>query len=59
MRQPPQGRAFDLVLKVSYNLTQHWNIGCGYRALEGGVDNVDVYNFAWLHYTVLSAGYRF
>jgi hypothetical protein len=55
----PQGRAFDLALKVSYDVTRHWNIGAGYRTLEGGVDNDDVYNFAWLHYAVLSAGYRF
>jgi hypothetical protein len=31
----------------------------GYRTLEGGADVVSVYNFAWLHYAVVSASYRF
>jgi hypothetical protein len=55
----PQGRAIDLGLKVSYDLTRHWNIGGGYRTLEGGADNDEVYNFAWLHYAMFSVGYRF
>ncbi len=53
------GRAFDVALKASYQLSPAWRIGGGYRMLEGGVDNDDVYNFAWLHYAVASLEYRF
>lgn len=55
----PQGRALDLGLKVYYDLGPHGYVGGGYRALEGGADNDEVYNFAWFNYAVLSAGYRF
>lgn len=55
----PQGRALDLALKFSYDLTRNWNLGGGYRTLEGGVDNDDVFNSAWLHYGFASVGYRF
>lgn len=53
------GRAIDLGLKVHYDITRHWFVGGGYRTLEGGVDTDDVYNFAWLHYAVVTGGYRF
>lgn len=53
------GRLFDVALKLEYDLTEHWRIGAGYRALEGGADTDDVYTFAWLHYGVLSLSYRF
>jgi hypothetical protein len=53
------GRALDLALKVRYELNERWHLGCGYRMLEGGVDNADVYNFSWFNYGFLSAGYQF
>jgi len=53
------GRAFDVAFKLQYDLTDRWQIGAGYRTLEGGADNDTVYNFAWFHYTFISAGYRF
>jgi hypothetical protein len=53
------GRAFDVAIKLQYDLTDRWRIGAGYRTLEGGVDNDTVYNFAWLHYAFISVGYRF
>jgi hypothetical protein len=53
------GRALDLALKTQYDLTDNWNLGCGYRVLEGGVDNGDVYNFALFNYLFLTVGYRF
>lgn len=53
------GRALDLALKVRYDLTDSWNIGGGYRTLEGGVDNDTVYNFSWFNYALLTIGYRF
>jgi hypothetical protein len=54
-----QGRAFDVALKVHYDLTDRWNVGVGYRTIEGGADNDEVYTFAWIHQAVLSVGYRF
>ena len=53
------GRALDLALKVRYDLTDRWNIGGGYRMLEGGVDNDDVYNFSWFNYGFITLGYQF
>ena len=53
------GRAFDIALKLHYALTDHWGLSAGYRTLEGGADVESVYNFAWLHYAVVSGTYRF
>lgn len=53
------GRAFDIALKPSYEINEHWGLSGGYRTLEGGADVESVYNFAWQHYAVLSATYRF
>ena len=55
----PQGRAFDIALKGYYDVADWCSLGLGYRAIEGGVDNDDVYNFAWLHSVVFSVGLRF
>lgn len=53
------GRLIDLALKLDYRLDERWQLGGGYRMLEGGADTDDVYNFAWLHYAVLDIRYRF
>lgn len=53
------GRALDLALKVSYDLTDQWRLGVGYRSLEGGVDTDDTYNFSWFNYLFGSIAYRF
>lgn len=53
------GRAEDVALKLSRAITDRWSISMGYRTVEGGADVEEVYNFAWLHYAVLSASYRF
>lgn len=53
------GRLIDLGLLLDYELNENWQVGGGYRTLEGGVDTDDVYNFAWLHYAVLNVRYRF
>jgi hypothetical protein len=55
----PSGRAFDLGLFARYDINRRWYAGGGYRTLEGGADNSDVYSFAWFNYLSLSAGYRF
>lgn len=54
-----QGRAIDASLMYHYQLPSGWSVGAGYRTLEGGADNDDVYNFAWIHYAVVSVSYRF
>ncbi len=54
-----QGRAIDLGLMLRYDIARQWFLGGGYRLLEGGADNSEVYNFAWFNYFTLSAGYRF
>lgn len=54
----PQGRAIDLGLKLSYDISRQWFVGGSYRLLEGGADNDSVYNFAWFNYLLLSVGYR-
>lgn len=54
-----QGRAFDFSLKGHYDLADWCSVGLGYRTIEGGADNDEVYNFAWLHSVVASVGFRF
>ena len=48
------GRAFDIGLRVGYEINDRWTVAGGYRTLEGGADVDTVYNFAWLHYGILS-----
>jgi hypothetical protein len=53
------GRAFDVALKVGRDFGPSWGLFAGYRTIEGGADVDAVYNFAWLHYAMLSGVYRF
>ena len=53
------GRAIDLAMKARYEIDRNWHVSAGYRTLEGGADNDDVYTFAWLHYALAEIGYRF
>lgn len=53
------GRAFDIGFKLGYAINDQWTLAAGYRTLEGGADVESVYNFAWLHYAVVSGIYRF
>lgn len=46
----PYGRAIDFGIFAQYELDKRWQIGAGYRTIEGGADVEKVYNFAWLHY---------
>ena len=55
----PQGRAFDVSLKGYYDVADWCSLGLGYRTIEGGVDNDDVYNFAWFNTVFASVSYRF
>ncbi len=56
----PQGRAIDLSLFVSRSFENgKINIFGGYRTVEGGADNDEVYNFAWIHSATLGLNYWF
>jgi hypothetical protein len=45
-----QGRAEDAQVALTYNLAKDIRFRAGYRILEGGADNSEVYNFALIHY---------
>lgn len=51
----PQGRAFDAALFVERKLSQNFAAFGGYRTVEGGASNDEVYNFAWLHFLTVGA----
>lgn len=55
----PQGRAEDVVLATQYDVTDSFKLSLGYRILEGGADNDEVYTFSLFHYFVLGASWSF
>lgn len=52
----PQGRAEDVLFSLRARASRGATCYAGYRILEGGADNDEVYNFALVHYAV--AGVR-
>jgi len=54
----PQGRAEDVLLAAMWTLHEGLSLYAGYRTLEGGADNEEVYNFAWFHYAVVGVHLR-
>jgi hypothetical protein len=54
-----QGRAFDISAKMEYEVAPGLSLSFGYRMVEGGADNDDVYTFAWLQYAVVAATAKF
>ncbi len=58
MAAAPQGRAIDLLLSLRRQFNNGWELGAGYRTLEGGADNDSVYTFAWFNAAVLQASYH-
>lgn len=54
----PQGRAEDVLLALAWDVDDAITLRAGYRMLEGGADNDEVYNFAWVHYVVVGASLR-
>jgi hypothetical protein len=54
-----QGRAIDIGLRVAYDLDRNWQVTGGWRFLDGGVDNKDVFNFARFHTLTAGVAYRF
>ena len=55
----PQGRAVDFTLQMRRDLGNGYDIGLGYRTIEGGADNDSVFTFAWIHQAVISMGVTF
>jgi hypothetical protein len=55
----PQGRAEDVQIAVTYKVSDNLNVRAGYRILEGGADNDEVYNFTLLHYALVGLSYTF
>jgi hypothetical protein len=49
----PQGRAEDVLLAATWTFHKNLELRAGYRMVEGGADNDEVYSFAWLHYGVV------
>jgi hypothetical protein len=46
----PQGRAEDVLIAATYRVSDRIGIKAGYRILEGGAENDEVYNFALFNY---------
>ena len=46
----PQGRAEDVLIAATYRISDRLGLKAGYRILEGGADNDEVYNFALFNY---------
>ncbi|WP_338760599.1 hypothetical protein WAF17_13905 [Bernardetia sp. ABR2-2B] len=55
----PQGRAFDFELAAFYRITENINLRFGYRILEGGAENDEVYNFTLVNYGLMGMNYNF
>ena len=49
----PQGRAEDVLIALTGDIENNLRFKLGYRILEGGADNDEVYTFALVHYLVL------
>ncbi|HEY6559124.1 MAG TPA: hypothetical protein VI072_17695 [Polyangiaceae bacterium] len=54
----PQGRAEDVLVALTWAARDGVGIYAGYRTLEGGADNDEAYNFAWLHYGAVGVRLR-
>jgi hypothetical protein len=55
----PQGRAEDVLLAATWDVSEQLQLRVGYRTLEGGADNDEVYNFSWFHYAVVGVAITF
>jgi hypothetical protein len=56
----PQGRAADIFAGFTYVLRPNrLSLKAGYRLLEGGADNDEVYNFSWINYAAVGVIFRF
>jgi hypothetical protein len=50
------GRAFDVALKIRRQMSESTHLGIGYRTLEGGADNDEVFTFSWFNYALVDFG---
>lgn len=55
----PQGRAEDIQVALTADLSDRVGLRAGYRMLEGGADNDKVYTFALIHYALLGLTAKF
>lgn len=55
----PQGRAEDVLIAATWRTRDGTDVRLGYRMVEGGADNDEVYSFAWLHYVVAGLAMTF
>ncbi|MFO7369587.1 MAG: hypothetical protein R6X09_04880 [Bacteroidales bacterium] len=55
----PQGRAEDVLVAMQYMVSEKVGIKAGYRILEGGADNDEVYNFSLFNYAAAGVVIRF
>jgi hypothetical protein len=55
----PQGRAEDVLAAAVYKYNENLSIKAGYRLLEGGADNDEVYTFSLINYAVLGITFNF
>lgn len=55
----PQGRAEDVSLAATYKVSDHLIFRAGYRLLEGGADNDEVYTFSMFHYGAVGLNVTF
>jgi hypothetical protein len=54
-----QGRAEDILFAAQYELNEKMHMHVGYRLLEGGADNDEVYNFSMFNYGSIGFTYTF
>ncbi len=55
----PQGRAEDVLAALRMRVSDRLDLKLGYRILEGGADNDEVYTFALIHYASIGAFIHF
>ena len=55
----PQGRAEDVFIGFRLPVGRAFSVRAGYRFLEGGADNDEVYTFAMVHYLAIGVSARF
>ena len=54
----PQGRAEDVLIAATYKISDNLDIRAGYRILEGGAENDEVYNFSLFNYASVGITFR-
>jgi hypothetical protein len=55
----PQGRAEDVLFALMYDVSAATKVFAGYRILEGGADNDEVYTFSLFHFAAAGIEVRF